>query len=288
MGSSTNSKQKTEIRYAGYIEEEHERFLNRYHDLWESLKNDSPYGSYIPIATDAAFFCVGYTIGNFPCLYDMYGKYMAGLDIEQLWHYSLEDIVNDSAINSTIAEEMKLLDDKIIEQTIPDFQIKMRDMNSVISSSFVVGKAAIENARLKALSRISSNAKLQTIPEAEKQFVDSLNWNKKTVANYAEAMKLYYMTKMDVDEANYKFDTKDKLWPLEVLDFERAALGALQRATNYEKTMERERSTLSKGLLIASYTVSGLYIGSSIGGVWGAVIGAVIGCIIGIAYVLLE
>ena len=72
-----------------------------------------------------------------------------------------------------------------------------------------------------------------------------------------------------------------------VLDFERAALGALQGAT-FQKTMApRERSLLSKGLLVASYTVTGAYIGSAFPGV-GTIIGGIVGFIVGLAIIFLE
>lgn len=277
------------IRYAPYVEEHHAAFLDLTHAKALAILEDSPFDGYVPVEIDDAFFGIGYAISNFPSLYDMFGKFMAGFDVEILWGYIFEDSLNTPEINSATSAEMKLVDDNIVKDTLPDFQIMMRKINSVVSSSFVIGKSVIENTRVKALSKISAEAKFQMIPGVQEKFNASLNWGKKTVTTYAEAMKLYYMTKMHVDNSNYNFDAQNKLWPFTVLDFERAALGALQGTVNFQKVMEkRKRSTLSGGLLIASYAVTGAYVGYAIGNVVGAVVGAIIGAIIGLAVVLLE
>lgn len=300
MASPPAKKERIELRYAGYIEDKHEGFLDKISDKRNLIINDSPYDGYIPVDIDSAFFCVGNTISVFPSLYDMFGKFMSGFDVEKLWHYIFGDSLNATEINSGISAEMKLVDDDVTKNILPDFKIMMRNINSVVSSSFVIGKSVIENARIKALSKISSEAKFQVIPRVQERFNASLNWGKKAVTSYAEAMKLYYMTKMDGDDVNYTFDVKDKLWPFEALDFERAALGTLQGTSTWDKTEEKydpitkrwilrgERSTISKLLVIANYTVTGAYIGSMISPGWGTVIGAVVGFVIGVAYVMLE
>jgi hypothetical protein len=77
------------------------------------------------------------------------------------------------------------------------------------------------------------------------------------VTVYAELMKLYYAVKTDVNEANYSFAAKDKLWPFTVLDFERAALGALQGAINEKRDVA--------GASTAAKTISGALSGAALG-----------------------
>ncbi len=289
MGSSGSSEdtQKT-TRFAPYIEEHHASFLDLTHSKTMGIIDDSPYGGYTPVEIDTAFFCIGNSISNFPSLYDMYGKFMAGFDVEILWGYVFVDSLTSPEINTSISEEMKLVDDNIIKNTLPEFQIMMRDINSVASSSFVIGKSAIENGRVKTLSKISSEAKFQMIPSVQERFNSSLSWAKKTITTYAESMKLYYMTKMGVDKINYEFDTQNKLWPFNVLDFEGVSLGTMRRGMGYQKTIERRtRSDISKVLLVSSYTLNGALIGSYFGP-WGTVIGVFVGFAVGIAILFLE
>ena len=291
MGSSDSSSSIIMgiRRYASYIENSHNEFLDLTHSKTLAVLEDSPYDGYISIDVNDAFFCIGYAISDFPSLYDMFGKFMAGFDVEILWDYVFEDSLNSPEIDNTISSEMKLVDDNIINSTLPEFQIAMRNINSVISSSFVIGKSVIENGRVKMLSKISSEARFQMIPDAQARLNTSLSWDKKIVTLYAETMKLYYTTKMGVDSINYKFDAQDKLWPFTVLDFERAALGALRGTSTFQKLQEkRERSMVSKVLTVLQWTVNGLLLGAEIGGIYGAIIGAIIGFIVGLAIVLLE
>ncbi len=100
----------------------------------------------------------------------------------------------------------------------------------VQNDSFVIGKAVIADSRVKALSRFSSELKYRMIPVAVDRWKTHLGWNGQVVMNYAEIMKFYFSAKMDVDDYNYTIDAKDKLWPFTVIEYERAALGALQGA----------------------------------------------------------
>ena len=222
----------------------------------------SPFSGYTDIEVDAAFFGVGYLISDFPSLYDMYGKFMAGLDIETLWSQTFEDTVNSSVVNDLVAAQAVMMDDDIMINSLPRLQVGMRDMNSVMASSFVIGKSIIEDARVKALSLFNAQLKYNLIPYAVGRWQTHLVWNKGVVGIYAELMKFYFSTKTDIDEINYAMAAKNKLWPFTVLDFERAALGAMQGATN-TKTDVAGASTTAK---VISGALSGAAMGAMVGG----------------------
>lgn len=294
MGSSGgNGKQKTEIRYADYIEDRHGDFLNKIVGDRNWVMDHNPFEGYTDIEVDDAFFGAGYLITSFPSLYDMYGKFMAGLDIEVLHGQIFEDTVNASVINNLVSAEAAMMDDDIEMNSLPRMQTGLRDINSVMASSFVVGKSVIEDARVKALSRFSAELKYRMIPVASQRWTTHLEWNKGVVGVYAELMKFYYSAKTDVDEINYAMLVKNRLWPFTVLDFERAALGALQGATN-QKTDVAGASKVARAL---SGALSGAAMGAmtgqaispatatSAGGAgWGAGIGAVLGAAAAYAY----
>ena len=107
---------------------------------------------------------------------------------------------------------------------------------------------------------------------------------------YAEIMKFYFSAKTDIDEINYAMVAKNALWPFTVLDYERAALGALQGATN-QKTDVAGASTTAR---VLSGALSGAAMGAMVGGQitqtaatattaattfagWGAGLGAILG-----------
>lgn len=260
-GGGGGGDSQTTIRYAGYIEDRHANFLNTVYSRRQSVIMDSPFADYEDIEVDDAFFGIGYVVSSFPSLYDMFGKFMAGLDIEALWTQIYDDTINSPVVNDLISAEGQLMDDEIEANSLPRFQAGMRDINSVMSTSFTIGKSLIEDGRTKMLNKFSADIKYRLVPIAQDRWNSHLNWNKLVVGTYAELMKLYYSVKTDVDEINYSMKAKDKLWPFTVLDFERAALGALQGATN-QKTDVAGASTTAK---VISGALSGAAMGAMVG-----------------------
>ncbi|HUW44875.1 MAG TPA: hypothetical protein VMW50_03675 [Dehalococcoidia bacterium] len=285
-GSSGGDVVRT-TRYAPYVEEAHNSFLNNTTAVRNTIIDDSPYLGFTNITTDEAFFGIGYIMGSFPSLYDTFGKYMAGLDIEELWNKVASEIFNNPDIDSDIKSRMQVIDDDITLK-LAAFTLSMRNVNCTNSSSFVVGKAVIEDYRLKMLSDVSKEVKFRLLPNIQTDFITSLNWNSGNVKVYALSMKLYFTSKLAADDDNYTNAARDILWPFTVLGFELMAIGALQGTRAFQKTADRVgRSGVSKGLLVLSNTVTGAYIGSSWGPV-GTVVGAVVGFVIGIATLFFE
>ena len=224
----------------------------------------SPFADYVDIDVDTAFFGAGYCISSFPSLYEMYGTYMSGLSLDDIWADVFADTVNSAEVRNLVVAEAALMDDDIEDSSLPRLQAGMRDMNAVLSSSFVIGKAIIEDAKTKALSKFSADLKYRLIPIAAQRWSTTLDWNKNLVSVYAEIMKFYYSAKTDIDEINYSMAAKDLLWPFTVLDFERAALGALQGAMT-SKTDVAGASTTSK---VISGALSGAAMGAMVGSAW--------------------
>jgi hypothetical protein len=261
-GGSSNPYTWTEIRYAPYIEVRHSDFLNSVYSARVRAISNSPFVAYTDIEVDDAFFGAGYAISSFPSLYDMYGKFMAGLDIEALWTQEYNDTINSPVVNALIAAEGALIDDEIETTSLPRLQTGMRDMNAVMSSSFVVGKSLLEDTRTKVIAKFSADLKYRLIPIAQSRWQTHLDWNKQVVSIYAEIMKLYFSAKTDVDEINYAMAAKNILWPFTVLDFERAAVGALQGATNSKQDVA--------GASTASRVLSGALSGAAMGAMVGS------------------
>ncbi len=261
-GGSQPADTSQTIRYAPYIETRHANFLATIYNTRVSIIGSSPFSEYTDIIIDDAFFGAGYTIASFPSLYDMYGKFMAGLDIEALWAQIYEDTLESPAINTLVSAESDLLEDEIEENSLPRLQVGMRDINSVMSSSYLVGKSILSDTKTKLVSKFSADLKYQLIPIAQRRWEAHLDWNKTVVSIYAEIMKLYFSAKIDVDEVNYSMAAKNLLWPFTVLDFERAALGALQGATN-SKSDVAGASTASR---VIGGALTGAAMGAMVGG----------------------
>lgn len=282
-GGGSSGDTVTTIHYADYIEQRHRDFLDEVANQRKTAISANPFVAdpYTNIICDDAFFGAGYLISSFPSLYDMYGKFMAGLDIEVLWTQIFEDTVNSSVVDTLVAAEAALMDDDIETNILPRLQTGMRDMNSIMASTYVIGKAIIEDARVKARNKYSAELHYRLIPIAAERWKTHLEWNKNVVGLYAELMKFYFAARIDTDDANYSMASKGVLWPFTVLEFERAALGALQGATTTKQDVAGA-STAKKAISGAlSGAAMGAMIGAQSGNYWYAAGGAVLGGIAG-------
>jgi hypothetical protein len=277
------------VHYAAYIEEKHSNLLNTVATLRASLITDSPYGTYEKQEVGSAMFGIGFAIADFASLYDMYGKFMSGYDLEALWSVTMADQVNLTEVSLSIQADGVLIDENVVINSVPSFKLAMRDRNAVASSSFVIGQSVIECQRTKDLANLSADSKFKLLPDLNAKYNAVLNWQKEVTDSYSELMKLYYLTASQGKEADTIFAAREILWPFDVLDFERAVLGTMRQNAGYQKKgLQRTRSTLSKILLIGSWTANGAFIGAQIGGYPGAIVGAIVGFVVGVANVLFE
>lgn len=246
---SSDSSSDTSIRYAPYIESKHEAFLNAIQAQRISAVSDSPFSDFESIEIDDAFFGANYVISSFPSLYDMYGKFMAGLDVDTLYTQTLEDSVNAPEINNLVAAEAALMDDDIAANALAELYVGARDINAIHGDSFITSKALILDGRNKSLSKFSSQLKERMLKVTLSRWQTHLQWNADVISKYSSIMQLFFSAKMDVEKFNYNMLSSDKLWPFTVMEYERAALGALQGATNSKTSEEKGWLSTTMGIV---------------------------------------
>lgn len=284
----SSKKGKITTRYAPYIEDYHHSFLGEVSTYREAVSDpsESPYLSYNELSIEDAFLGVGYSLSDFPSLFDMFGKFMAGLDVDYEWRKLFGVDLGLGELEDLTKSEMALADDEVATDLMPVFLGNLRNINSVISSSFVIGKAQIEEKRIKLRQQLNNSLKYLTLPIVTKKWIAGLNFRKQLVISYAFIQKMFFISDMFMDRHNYKMTFKNSMWPFESLTYQQRALAAMKnlRAT---KRIQAGRSIVSKALLVLSYAVTGAVVGSYFGP-YGTVIGGVVGFVIGIAAILLE
>jgi hypothetical protein len=278
--SSESSSGETTIRYAPYIESRHTAFLGAVASQRSSATSRNPYNGYSEVSVDAGFFGSGYSLSSFPSLYDMYGKFMAGLNIEAIWAELFEDTVNNAQIGTLVAAESSLLRDELNSNILPEFETGMRDIGAVNSSSFVIGKALLEDTRQKMLAKFSAELRYKLLPLVNDRYDIHLKWNSGVIASYMDVIKHYFTIKQSIHEMNYTMLDRGARWPLEMLDYERAALGALQGAMK----QTGDAGGPSTGSKVLGGALSGAAAGASFGGPFGAAIGGVMGGLAGLLF----
>jgi hypothetical protein len=282
MGGGSDTQNT--VRYAPYLESAHGKFLGtglvstNFISVFNTTLDQSPYANYETQDIDEGFFgmrtddpSLTYEIKNFPSLWDMFGKFMAGLDLHDLWGQIYQDVIQGAEINDAISAHSASLQDEIDTNVMPRFLSGMRDINSVQSTTFVIGKALIQDSHVKAVNEFSTKLRMHAMDVAQQQWGLHLEWNKSVITVFSEMMKLYYSARMDMDRNQLEYEVKDAMWNINLFENARAILGAM--AGSAASASPNEPSAAQKAV---GGALSGAAAGAMVGGPIGAGIGAAI------------
>lgn len=280
-GSSGSGSSDNTVRYAEYFEGAHKAILNHTGqdvpsnsviDAFNAAFNSSPYGGAANVVVRDAFFTSGYVIENYPSLWDMFGKFMAGVDVHVLWAQTFNGISTSPEINAAVAAQAAYLDDDINSNVLTRFHAGMRNINAVQSSAFINGRALIEDGRVKAINKFASEIRLRALDLSADMWKAHLKWNESVISTFTTMFKLYYATELDVDKQKMDMADHDARFNLSLFEYVRAMLGVVSGAQG--TVPPKEASTGAKAL---SGALGGASMGAAIGGPWGAAAGAVLG-----------
>lgn len=294
--SSTGGDTQSTVRYAPYLEAFHSQILNHggsdtpdssFADIFNLTLNASPYVDYEQLDIDEGFFgmtvadpTVTYEIKNFPSLWDMFGKFMGGLDVHDLWGQIYEDVIQGPEIENAVTAQSELLQDEIDTNVMPRFLAGMRDINSVQSTAFVVGKSIIQSAHVKSINKFSSQIRLQALSISNEQWSRHLSWDESVIRTFADIFKLYYATRLDMDRANLEYLAKDAMWNINLFENARSILGAMTGSAATSQS-GNEPSTAQKAI---GGALSGAAAGAMVGPMLGAsaLTGGIVGGLLGL------
>jgi len=247
MGSS--SSPDGTIHFAPYIEDYHERMMSnmdkvlvgnegegaiwffkdaQYYPLGKVFS--SPYAAYTVTLPDDAYLGFGYTVTSFPSVYDMFGKFTAGLDIEILHGQILRDDIYDGPINDFVDAAATYLNDEIDNVSLPRMVAGMRDINAVMSTGFLVEKTLIEDSRLKALAKTRSELQIKAMELGHQRWIKHLDWNMNTVKLFTDITDKMLSSEQNYLKVKEAIDVGNKLWSFTVLDKWGGMLGLLNNA----------------------------------------------------------
>lgn len=274
-------------RYAPYVEAYHDKFLEAAYIKIVSLDDNPPTPYEMGDKLLDAFFGMGYFISSYPAIYDMCGKYVAGLDIDAIWVKMFEDIHGQSAIpdasDATVSEEHDTW-----KGNLTTLAVESRDNNTISSSSYMLSKAIIERRYAVNASIYRTNLQFMLLENTAHETY--INAQRKMITVYAIMMQYFYDSQARANKRDFDQQAKEKLWPLTTRNEFSRYLASMSgvKAGELAEIEKRKRSWLSKILYILSNAVNYALIGYQIGGIYGAAIGAQIGIVIGEAQILRE
>ena len=263
-------------RLAPYVETHHRNHLDSISREIVLGNEQNPYIQFPNIEFDEGFFGYGYMLSGFPSVCDMYGKFMAGLDISILFNQLFEESKTSIKLLSKYEHSCLM---NIIEGTvIPAFGQGVLDINYMLGGAFREGRDIIRAAGEKAIEKFRTTLKYKMLFIITEQWKMHLEWNKDVVSIYLEFYKLYTEQTMRKDEHNQQIRLKEALWPFKLLEYQRSALNVLMDSHHIagrpQPAGPKEQKQWVKSL---SGAVSGAIMGAQIGGWVGAIIGAIIG-----------
>ncbi len=289
-GGGGDTTSEMTVRYPSYIELNHKTFLVASSTNLQNASEFNPYSygkpiDFVQYDYSDIMYGSGNTISDFTSMQEMFGTYLTDLDVDVLWTSTLDGVQNNVVVSNMVSAEADLINDDIEETTLPRFTTGLRDINSVISSTFSIGRSIIESARTKKLAEFDANLRYKLIPIAEDQWKTKINFNQNIVTSYINMITQMINTEMASETSNYDLNERKYLWNFKLLDFHRANLGVLQGAQSSKGVTEGPggpsgaQSALGGAMGGAA---TGAMIGS-MGGPMGMGIGAGVGGLLGLA-----
>ena len=271
MGSSGSSPDNT-VRYPEYWEAAHEQTLAMVQASVGAAMGTSPFGDAVVFNVRDGFFSEGYAVESFPSLWDMFGKFMAGVDVHTLWQQTFNNIVTSPEINNAVTAQAAYLDDDMDAKILPRFHGGMRSINAVQSSAFISGRAILEDARVKAINKFASEIRLRAVDLSATMWGAHLRWNEAVITSYSNMFKLYFSVEMDTNAQTMEMKNRDTHFDLGLYEYLRAMFGVVSGGAGTTPTQEPSQAAKS-----ISGALGGAALGAQVYGAPGAVVGGVIG-----------
>jgi hypothetical protein len=255
MGGKGGGSSESTVRWAPYVEAAHIELIENYQNYrtWalvpdpvKGLYNwdysggliSSPYRDFTPLAIEDAFFGAGLDISSLVPVFDMYDQLITLMDLNASFNTIFADTVNGTVIDNLVSAQATKLSDDLEQVAYPRFECGLRDINSVISTSFMMGRAVMEQGRTKALAAYDAELRYRLYPIVIERWKATIDWNRMSYEEYVNTLKFYVMIKEELDKFTQETRAKNSLWVFTILEYERgcaAALAGPQTATNEVK-----------------------------------------------------
>ena len=271
------------IKYAPYIEVQHKPFLTAYETRVPEATETTPFDDFEVSNYDAAFFSAGNTIVNYSNSFTLFKTFQLDIDFNLVFNSSLDRVMKASNSNDLVAAEQANLNTELETKKSQQMQADARDINAVLSTSFIISKTNREKKRLKALAEYSKEVKLKRINDINIDVENNLAHSRSLITDYMEMLKGYFETSITMDENEFGRIAQKFLWPFTVTDQWKRSVAILEVPNNIDLTKPhlvgpRPKTKTQRAV---SGVVTGLQVGIQIGTYIGGWIGAIVGAIIG-------
>jgi hypothetical protein len=249
MGSKGGGSSESTVRWAPYVEAAHIELIENYQtyrtwalvpDPIKGLYNwdysggliSSPFRDFVPLDIEDIFFGTGLDVSSIDPIYDKYDQLITQLDLNASFNAIFADTVNGTVIDNLVSAQATKLSDDLEQVAYPRFECGLRDINSVISTSFTMGRAVMEQGRTKALAAYDAELRYRLLPLVVERWKATIDWNKLSFDEYVNTLKFYVTLKDELDSHTMEIRAKNSLWVFTILEYERGVAAALAGPQN--------------------------------------------------------
>lgn len=268
------------VSHSAYLEAIHGNWLdgggvdtltNSVTDIMEAAIGNSPFTGATAYDPDADLLEMTTSADNFQDLVDMLSN---GTTLDTL----ISDILDHTRIDDSVTEYAADFDARLISEVLPRFERGMQDINAVVSSAFVIGRALIEENQDRQVAKYSADLHMKAFSEDAIRIIQlKLEYQKMATQLLAETRRIKIVAKGEENTTNVKYDEEDALWDLEVFQYGGNLLGAIGGGVLSPKAKEP-----SKTQSVLGGAMAGAAAGAMVGGPYGAAIGGVLGAAAGL------
>jgi len=195
----------------------------------------------------------------------------------------ITNILAQTRIDDAVTEYSLDLGDRLTAEVIPRFEAGMRDINSVVSSAFVIGRALIEEVQLRQVSKYSADLHSKAFSDDAIKIIElKLMYQHQLSSLVVETNRMKIVAKKEEAESNLKIDESDAVWDLEVFKYGGNLLASISGAA-VSTAKDRQGGGIASAI---GGALSGAATGAMVTG--GNPIGIAAGAVLGLAAGLLE
>lgn len=196
------------------------------------------------------------------------------------------DVIDGTKITDAADAFDSDLSDQLDANVYPRFEAGMRDINMVMSSYFVIGRAVIEDARVRESAKFLANLHLKAATDDSLKLIAMILQFQQSLSHMGiETRRLRIVAKSEESDKNLKYDEADAKWDLEVFQYGGNLLASISGAAHYVPNKEDNRAQSAIGGALSG-AATGAMIGSAVPGI-GTVAGAIAGGVLGLGQAFL-
>jgi len=283
-GNSGGGGGSGKVSYPTYMQDAHSDWLDdsgvdtlteSMASVMEAAIGNSPWtaqAAYDPDTDIAAILASGTTLQALVTLLS------SGTTLDTL----IADVLDESRIDDAVTEFAADLDARLTNEVIPRFERGMQDINAVVSSAFVIGRALIEEGQDRQVAKYSADLHMKAFSDDAIRVIQlKLEYQKVATSIIAELYRLKIVAKKEQTDTDMNIDDKDAKWDLEVFQYGANLLAGIGGGTgNTSKPGPSQAQSAIGGAL--SGAAAGAMVGSTVPG-FGTATGAVVGGVLGAA-----